>query len=159
VATGEDHPQPVVDYLVGIDIGGHLSTFELTGNGGEPGVEGAAAAQAVDGLEAPSRYEPGEWLRRLSFHRPSFDSSSKCVLQRLRGEIEIAEEADQRGENATRFGTVERLDPVVHRVSPALVDQPSPNSMIGRTSMEPYRAPGMRAATWIASFKSLALII
>jgi len=70
-------------------------------------------------------------------------------LKSLLGEIEIAEEADERGEHPARFGAVDRLDQVCDWL----------NSMIGRTSTVPCFAPGMRDATCTASLRSLALIM
>ena len=87
-------------------------------------------------------------MRRRAFDRPALDRGRERILQRLLGEIEIAEEADQGGEDPTGFGAVDRLDRVYGWS----------NSMIGRTSTVPCCAPGIRDATWTASFKSFALI-
>ncbi len=76
------------------------------------------------------------------------DRRRERVLQRLLGEIEVAEETDQGGENAAGFGAVNRLDGVYGWL----------NSMIGRTSTVPCFAPGIRDATCTASFRSFALM-
>ncbi len=65
------------------------------------------------------------------------DRRRERVLQRLLGEIEVAEETDQGCENAAGFRAVDRLNRVYGWL----------NSMIGRTSTVPCFAPGIRDAT------------
>jgi len=85
----------------------------------------------------------------------------------LLGDIEAAEKADKRGENAARIGTIERLDLFSYSYADFIThdwvcsrrkDYAS-NTITGRTSIEPVRAEGMRDATCMASFRSLALIM
>ena len=87
-------------------------------------------------------------MRRCTFDRPALERRGERVLKRLLGEIEVAEQADQGCENAAGFGAVDRLDRVYGWL----------NSMIGRTSTVPCFAPGIRDATWTASFRSFAWI-
>ena len=105
-------------------------------------------AQPVDRFESACRDEPRARIRRHAFERPTLDRRRERILQRLLGEIEVAEEADQGGKDASGLGAVNRLDRVYGWL----------NSMIGRTSTVPCCAPGIREATWTASLRSLALI-
>lgn len=76
---------------------------------------------------------------------------SSTLVERLLGEIEVAEEADERRENPAGLRSVDR----VHRVAHVGYES---NSMIGRTSMLPMRDEGILAATWMASLRSFASI-
>ena len=83
-------------------------------------------------------------------------------MERLLGQLEVAEEADEGGEDAARLGTVDGLYPVpylVLRVSTRhqwFSGYGRLNSRIGRTSTLPSRADGILEATWMASFRSRA---
>jgi hypothetical protein len=82
-------------------------------------------------------------------------------VQRLLGEVEVAEQADQSGENPARVGAVDGVHRFPHRPGRILARHPVSGYallkvMIGRTSMLPRRADGIFEATWRASFKSLA---
>jgi hypothetical protein len=74
-------------------------------------------------------------------------------MQRFLGEVEVAEETDERCEDAARVGAVDAFDRLRNAVDYAF------SSQIGRTSMLPKRVPGIRDATWIASFRSRASIM
>ncbi len=142
MAAGEDQPQPVVGDVVVFGVAELLGSVRLIRD------FAAAFAQAIDRFESPGRNEPGARIRRGAVDRPALDRGRERVLERLLGEIEIAEEADQSGENAAGLGAVDRLDRVYGWS----------NSMIGRTSTVPCFAPGIRDATCTASFRSFALI-
>jgi hypothetical protein len=73
-------------------------------------------------------------------------------VQRFFGEVEITDEANQRGEDTARVGAIERLDLAGDR------DLAQLNTSIGRTSTEPVRAEGIREATCSASLRSRASI-
>src|SRR6476619_558903 len=82
---------------------------------------------------------------------PSWRPASDCgerdrerVLRGLLGEVEVAEEADQRGDNSSPLVAEGLLEDRYH-------------SMIGRTSIAPpRRAAGIRAASSIAASRSSA---
>ena len=84
----------------------------------------------------------------------------------LLGRIEAAEEADERGEHAARVRAIDRLDLLAHMLACCVThgrvisrdSYCASNTLIGRTSIEPVRAEGMREATWMASFRSFALM-
>ncbi len=77
-------------------------------------VEPRASAYAVDGLEATGRYEPRARIRRDAVARPLLERRSESVVQRLLGEVEVAEQTDQRGEHAARFGTIDGVGHLTH---------------------------------------------
>ena len=82
--------------------------------------------------------------------RPAGQRRREGVLERLLGEIEIAEETDQGGQDPARLAPVELADQLGNR------NRYVSNSTTGRTSIVPSRAEGIREATWMASFRSLA---
>ena len=87
-------------------------------------VEPGAPAQAVDGLEAAGRDEPRAGIGGHAVARPLLDGGREGLVKRLLGQIEVAEEADQGGEDAARLGAVDGLDLArapapPHRRSPA----------------------------------------
>src|SRR4030095_8618605 len=53
--------------------------------------------------------EPGARIGRHAIARPLLHRGPERLVQGLLGEIEVAEQADQGGENATRLGTVNRV--------------------------------------------------
>jgi len=142
VTAREDQAQAVIHDVVVLYLGSLLRYVVLTGD------FAATFAQPVDRTEPSRRNQPGPRARRHAFSRPALDRRRERILKRFLGEIEVAEEADQGGENAAGFRAVDRLDRVYGWS----------NSMIGRTSTVPCFAPGIRDATWTASFRSFALI-
>ena len=105
-------------------------------------------AQPIDRAEPARGNQPGPRAGRHTLDRPTLERRRERILKRLLGEIEVAEQADQGGQDAAGFGAVDRLDRVYGWS----------NSMIGRTSTVPCCAPGIRDATCTASFKSFAVI-
>jgi len=92
VAAGEDEPQLVIgDFFV---LGRFLRHVVLVGD------LAPTAAQTIDRLEPAGRHEPGPRIRRNAVNRPPLDRGCERFLNRLLGEIEVAEETDQSGENA-----------------------------------------------------------
>ena len=114
MAAGEDQPQLVVVYA--LLIARHAVPrfgVELLGDLRQRCIEPSAPPQAVDRLEAARRHEPRPGVRGHTVLRPTLDRRGEGVMQRLLGEVKVAEQADQGGENATRLGAVDG----VYRVS------------------------------------------
>jgi hypothetical protein len=106
MAASEDQPQPVVldAFLVpgGLCAGGidqRVGVFQL--------LEPRTPAHPVDGLEAPGRNQPCPRIGGHAIARPLLQRRTEGIVQRLFGEIEVAEEANQGGEDAARVGAVE----------------------------------------------------
>ena len=137
VAAGEDQLEPLVGkgaVIHGV-LGGEREV-EQPGLGGEH----ALAPDAVERAVAPDRDQPGRGARRHAVARPALGSAREGLLRGVLGEVEVAEEADQGGEDAT---------PVL---AEAVLDQYSTSA---RTSMAPpMRAAGMRAASASAASRS-----
>jgi hypothetical protein len=99
MAAGEDELQP----LVGDRRLGHpfdrvrRGLRELTGLLGQD----AAAADAVDRPVSRRGDEPGAWVRRRSVAGPALGGDRERLLSGLLGEVEVAEEADQVGEDTS----------------------------------------------------------
>jgi proteasome-associated ATPase len=98
--TGEDHPESVVFNFVRLEFR-HGRGLEFHEDSRQACVERPSPSQAVDGLEPAGRHQPRARVRRFAFRGPPLQRGNKRILQCLLGEIEIAEEADQRGKNAT----------------------------------------------------------
>ena len=78
--------------------------------------------------------------------RPPFERPGERVLRALLGEIPVAGEPDQRGDDPSPL--------VAERVGDGRLDVGGYISQIGRTSIEPCRAPGIFDAISIASSRS-----
>ena|SRR5215211_5545250 len=141
MTTGEDELEPLIwkRRLVHrvLDYFGHLEQPGLLG-------ERAIAADTVDRSVARRRQEPGARVGGSSVPRPALRGDREGLLRGFLGEVEVAEEADHRSENASPLiaeGLLENLY----------------RSTIGRTSMAPpMRAAGIRAASSIAASRSSA---
>ncbi len=124
-------------------------------------VEPGAPADGVNGFESAGRHQPRPRPFRNALPRPLLDRRGEGVVERLLGEVEVAEEADQRREHAARLGPVDGVhrlaDPVRRvRIHWGLGISGAPASQMGRTSTLPHCTPGIREATWMASLRSLA---
>jgi hypothetical protein len=75
---------------------GRLGEFEQAGLRRE----GAVASDPVDGPIARRRRQPGARIGRLARARPSLGRDRERLLRGLLGEVEVAEEADQVGQDA-----------------------------------------------------------
>jgi len=116
-------------------------------------VETRAPPQDVDRLEATGRHQPRERVARQPVARPALDGGSERLVQRLLGEVEVADEADECGQDTARVRAVERLDRAGRRRIRQL------NTSTGLTSMLPKRADGILDATCNASLRSRASIM
>src|SRR5919106_1651466 len=104
----------------------------------------AIAANAVDGPVPRRRHEPGAGIRGDAVSGPAFCGDGEGLLRGFLGEVEVAEEADQRSEDTA---------PVV---AESLLEDRY-RSTIGRTSTAPpIRAAGIRDASSIAASRSAA---
>ncbi len=79
-------------------------------------VEALAASQAVDGLEASGGYEPCARIGRHTVPRPLLDGCPEGVVQRFLGDVEVAEQADQRGQHASRIRKVDGIHRLERRM-------------------------------------------
>src|SRR5215211_4331288 len=104
--------------------------------------EDAVAADAVDRAVSCGRHEPGSRMRGRPLARPARGGDRERLLRGFLGEVEVAEEADQAGEDTPPFLA---KDPF---------EDPYP-SRTGRTSTAPpILAAGIREATSIAASRS-----
>ena len=103
--------------------------FDLLGDVLHRAIEARAPAHAVDRLEAAGRHEPRARVRRHAVARPLLERRAERVVQRLFGEVEVAEKTDQRGEHAPRLGAVDRRPPSRAHVRP---NPRSPASLLWR---------------------------
>ncbi len=115
----------------------HIEQLRLRG-------ERAVAPDAVDGPVARGGDEPGAWVGRRAVAGPALRGDRERLLRGFLGELEVAEEADERSEDTAPLVAEDLVEARYH-------------SMIGRTSMAPpRRAAGMRAASSIAASRSSA---
>ena len=73
-------------------------------------IEARSPAKDIDRLETASRDEPRERVAGQPVTRPTLDSCGECLMQRLFGQVEITDKADEGGQNTARVRAVERLD-------------------------------------------------
>src|SRR5215218_2326877 len=141
MAAGEDELESLVldrrvVHLV-LNRFGHLEQTGLRG-------EGAIAADAVDRAVARGRDKPGARIGGRPLVGPALGRDRERLLSGLLGEVEVAEETDQVGEDASPLVAEDLVEDRYH-------------SAIGRTSTAPpMRAAGMRAASSIAASMSSA---
>ena len=153
VAAGENEPQAVVFERVIVDDDGIDRGLEMPGELRDRCVESRAPAQHVDRFEAAGRNEPRERVGGQPVARPPLDRRRERFVQRLFRQVEITDQANQRGKDTARVGAIQCLDAAGNRRLAQL------NTSTGLTSTEPVRADGIRDATCIASLRSRASII
>jgi hypothetical protein len=133
MAAREDQAQPVVgDPVVVRFLRLGRRHLEPLRQHAERRVEAGAATQAVDRLEPARRDQPGARLVRHAVARPAFQRGRERVVHRLLGEVEVAEQADQGGEDAARVGAVEGVYHLAQPVGRVLAHQGSA-ATAGRT--------------------------
>jgi hypothetical protein len=142
VAAGEDELEPLVgEHRVFFHRFVHhlLDVEQLRLRGERP-----LAPDPVDRSIACGRDEPGRRARGDAVTRPVFRRDRERVLGGLLGELEVAEEADQRCEDPSPFVAEGRLEGLLAQ-----------RSTTGLTSTAPpLRAAGMRAASSSAASRS-----
>src|SRR4051812_21963542 len=135
MAAGEDQRQPLVgDHLVLLLLRERLQLLQLP-------PQRPVAADPVDRAVARGRHDPPGGIRRDAAGRPLVERDHVRVLQRVLGELEVAEDADQGREDAAVLLAEDGLD-----YAPA-----SGKTITGRTSIEPCAADGILAAHSSAS--------
>ena len=134
MTAGEDQLQPLVsDFGVIELVHGHLRDVEQSCLLRKR----ALAPDPVDRPVPGNRGEPGNRVDRDALALPALRRDRERLLSGLLGNVEVAKEADQRGQNATPVFTEDVLEGY--------------RSTTGRTSTAPpSRAAGMRPATSIA---------
>ncbi len=120
VAAEEHQPQLVVcddvDQVVEVDQIGVGVRFHVVGveTAGRqvPLVTGGLAAQPVDRPVAGGRGDPTAWVGRHAVGRPALSGDRERLSDRVLGEVDVAEDADQGGGAAARL-TAEDLREVL----------------------------------------------
>ena len=128
MAAGEDQPQAVV----GI---GHVIVLGFRGVRGrlEPGqpledpllvLEVAFPAEPVDRAVTGDPRDPRARVGRRALPRPALERDRERVLDRILGGVEVAEDADQRGDRPPRLAPEQAVDAgelVGYDATPSLV--------------------------------------
>ena len=173
MAAREDQAQAVVAdrHLVGLVThrrvdGGELClddrvASQLIGLVPEP----TSSAQSIDGAIAGGGRDPRARIGRDAPIRPDLERGDERVLDGLLGQIEIAEDADERRDRPSLLFAEEAIDDLVGRGRVSQVADAAPiradgsaeaKSTIGRTSIDPKRMPGHCAASASAASRSAA---
>ncbi len=105
------------------------------------------APRPVDGAVAGHRREPGAGAARDAVAGPALQRGGEGILRALLGQVPVAGQADQGRDDPAPLG--------VERLGNGGLDVGRHISQIGLTSTDPSRAPGIRAATSMASSRSL----
>ena len=109
--------------------------------------------------------DPGPGVVRDAPLRPRLEGGDERVLDGLLGEVEVAQDADERRDRPSLLLAEQAVDDLVGGrvgVSQSAAAEPAatawasaaPKSTIGRTSIEPVLAPGIMAAYPSASSRS-----
>ena len=149
VAAGEDQPQAVVHdrwCLVGERVVLARALLQL-GQSCRPQVLRPPAADPVDRAPLGGRRQPAARVLRHAVARPRGGGRRVGVLERLLGEVEVADVADQHREHRAVV-LAERT------VDVGQADGRSSGANTGRTSTDPYSAIGSCRAQPIASSRS-----
>src|SRR5207249_12028083 len=72
-------------------------------------VETRAPPHAVDGLETSGRYQPRARIRGDVVALPLLQRCPEGVVQRLFRDVEVAQQADERGEHTARVGEIDGI--------------------------------------------------
>jgi hypothetical protein len=143
--AGEDQAQALVaEALQAVEGGVHDADRRLRGELLVLGPGGAPAAQPVDRVVARDGDEPLGRHRRHACRWPTAERHGERLLQRLLGELEVAQRAHERREHPRAVGAVDALERCVGTFA-------YESSRIGRTSTEPACAVGHLAASSSAS--------
>ncbi len=117
VAAGEDQAQAIVFEIAGVfeipagvgGHGGHRSNDACGKRRARP-IEARSSPQHVNRLEASGRNKPGSRIVGHAIGRPAFQGGRERVVHGLLGEIEIAEEAYEGGQDTPRLGAIDRVN-------------------------------------------------
>ena len=90
------------------------------------------ATEVIDGPISSGRRDPATGVRRQTVGRPLSQSEGEGLLDRILGQIDVAEDADQGGDRPTGLLTE---DPADQRVIDDRQDQPPAVSAKGHTSI------------------------
>jgi hypothetical protein len=107
VAASEDEAQAVVFDRVGVGRSLGRKRFDLLFI---ENIKPCLAADAVDRLEAARRDQPGARIGRNALARPLLQGGAESLVQRLFGEVEVADQPHERGEDAARFRAVQPVE-------------------------------------------------
>ncbi len=112
VAAREDQAQRVVgDLLAFVPARGAVGNrFDSRRDVAVDRLEAGAAADAVDRLEAAGGDQPRHRVGGNAVARPLLDRGLERVLHRLFGEVEVAEQADQRRQHLARVAPEQGRD-------------------------------------------------
>jgi hypothetical protein len=100
VAAGEDQTQPIVFERLMLEWRRVDRRLELPGEFHNRRVETRTTAQDVDRLEPASGHQPRERVVGQPVAWPPLDGGRERFVQRLFGQIEIADKPDERREDA-----------------------------------------------------------
>ncbi len=114
VAAGENEPQAIILDRLAVRWSGLVDDcIHLLGDILHR-VEPRAPAYAIDRLEPTRGYQPRARIRRDAVAGPLLERCAKSIVQRLLGEVEVAQQPDQRGEDPSRFGPIDCLGSGAH---------------------------------------------
>ena len=112
MAAGEDQPQAIVFDAVGFrrPAAIRLIVSSRSASSASEASNRARRRMASIALKRPAETSHARGLAGTPSRCHCFDGGRKRVVQRLFGEVEIAQHADQRGQHAARFGAVDGVD-------------------------------------------------
>ena len=106
MATGEDQAQAIVGDLVGIVVWFNVFRAELAGVGFDFFLKVGLPTNAIDGLIAGGLNDPGSRVFGNSGGWPLIEGDGKGFLGNLFGKVEVTDQSDERGDDASPIGAV-----------------------------------------------------
>ena len=111
MAAGKDQAEAVVGNFIGLEAGIWI-------RGHKPGrnflvqrfFETSATSDAVDGFVPGGLNNPSARIIGHSDGAPMRESGGESILHRVFGKLEVADQANHRGDDPAPIGTVESLD-------------------------------------------------
>ena len=94
-------------HAAGVDDGDHRPASPASSSASNR----ARRRMPIDGLESPGRHQPRARIGGDAVARPLLQRRRERIVQRFLGHVEVAEQADQRGQHAPRIGDDRRRSP------------------------------------------------
>src|SRR6516162_3022101 len=111
MAAREDQAETVVfDVLIVSRRVGSRDLFEPASHVSQRRALPSATTNCIDGLESARRNEPTPGIGGHSLTRPLLKSRRGRRLQPLLGQVEVAEQTNQRRQDSTRFRAIELVE-------------------------------------------------
>src|SRR6185369_1312341 len=73
-------------------------------------IKSCPSTQSINGFESGRRNQPRSWCAGYATRRPHAERSRKGFVHRLLGQIKIAQQADQSGQDSSRLNAIKGVE-------------------------------------------------